>query len=181
MRRHWRRWPRRPAPPANVHLLTKDLENDTTLTWEASPGGGDGLRGGLARDDRSPEWEHVKSVGNVTRATLKISKDNVIFAVRAVDTAGHAVCRSCRCRSGRVVQTAATSQNGETWGSRTRVELGKRLISAANRRTDDVEPAPVHQGGDVAGRNQYGSFSAPVRPRTGTSCPRLLSRKSILR
>ena len=28
-----------PAPPANVHILTKDLENDTTLTWEASPGG----------------------------------------------------------------------------------------------------------------------------------------------
>ena len=28
-----------PPPPANVHLLTKDLENDSTLTWEASPGG----------------------------------------------------------------------------------------------------------------------------------------------
>src|SRR5579871_6808074 len=27
-----------PGPPANVHLLTKDLENDSTLTWEASPG-----------------------------------------------------------------------------------------------------------------------------------------------
>src|SRR6202163_1912062 len=28
-----------PAPPANVHLLTKDLENDSTLTWGASSGG----------------------------------------------------------------------------------------------------------------------------------------------
>lgn len=28
-----------PAPPANVHVLTKDLENDTTLTWNASPDG----------------------------------------------------------------------------------------------------------------------------------------------
>src|SRR5580698_7217267 len=28
-----------PAPPANVHLLTKGLENDSTLTWDASPGG----------------------------------------------------------------------------------------------------------------------------------------------
>ena len=27
-----------PAPPANVHLVTKNLENDSTLTWEASPG-----------------------------------------------------------------------------------------------------------------------------------------------
>src|SRR6202045_3430037 len=29
-----------PAPPANVHILTKNLENDTTLSWEASPSGG---------------------------------------------------------------------------------------------------------------------------------------------
>ena len=26
-----------PAPPANVHLLTKDLENDSAFTWESSP------------------------------------------------------------------------------------------------------------------------------------------------
>jgi acetylornithine deacetylase/succinyl-diaminopimelate desuccinylase-like protein len=78
-----------PAPPANVHLLTKDLENDSTLTWESSPGG---LASGyevLWRATSSPEWEHVEKVGNVTRATLKLSKDNVIFAVRAVDAHGH--------------------------------------------------------------------------------------------
>jgi hypothetical protein len=28
-------------------------------------------------------------MGSATRATLKVSKDNVIFAVRAVDHAGH--------------------------------------------------------------------------------------------
>src|SRR6202046_3286027 len=27
-----------PAPPANVHLQAKDLENDSTLTWDAVPG-----------------------------------------------------------------------------------------------------------------------------------------------
>ena len=43
----------------------------------------------LWRDTTSPEWEHAKPVGNVTRATLPMSKDNVIFAVRAVDSAGH--------------------------------------------------------------------------------------------
>ena len=78
-----------PAPPANVHLLTKDLENDSTLTWEASSGG---LATGyevLWRGTSSPEWEHAQKFGNVTRATLKLSKDNVIFAVRAVDAAGH--------------------------------------------------------------------------------------------
>src|SRR5579862_7779277 len=26
-----------PAPPANVHIITKELENDTTLNWDASP------------------------------------------------------------------------------------------------------------------------------------------------
>src|SRR5579862_3110409 len=78
-----------PAPPVNVHLLTKDLENDSAFTWENSPGG---LATGyeiLWRATTSPEWEHAENVGNVTRATLKISKDNVIFAVRAVDSQGH--------------------------------------------------------------------------------------------
>jgi len=78
-----------PAPPANVHLLTKDLENDSTLTWDASPGG---LAAGyeiLWRSTTSPIWEHGQNVGDVSRATLKISKDNVIFAVRAMDKAGH--------------------------------------------------------------------------------------------
>ncbi|MGA9510671.1 MAG: M28 family metallopeptidase [Candidatus Sulfotelmatobacter sp.] len=78
-----------PAPPANVHLLTKDLENDSAFTWEISPGG---LAAGyeiLWRATTSQEWEHAENVGNVTRATLKLSKDNVIFAVRAVDAQGH--------------------------------------------------------------------------------------------
>src|ERR1700689_3154151 len=78
-----------PAPPANVHVLAKDLENDSTLTWASSPGG---LASGyeiLWRATSSPEWEHVEKTSNVTRTTLKLSKDNVIFAVRAVDAQGH--------------------------------------------------------------------------------------------
>jgi len=78
-----------PAPPANVHLLTKDLENDSTLTWEASPGGRAREYEVLWRDTTSPEWEYVQKVGGAMRATLKLSKDNVIFAVRAVDADGH--------------------------------------------------------------------------------------------
>jgi hypothetical protein len=77
-----------PAPPANVHVLTKDLENDSTLTWEASAGAA-GYEV-LWRATTSPEWEHVRKCGSDTRVTLKISKDNVIFAVRAVDREGHA-------------------------------------------------------------------------------------------
>jgi Peptidase family M28 len=78
-----------PAPPANVHLLIKDLENDSTLTWEAPPGTRAAAYEVLWRATTSPEWEHVQNVGNVTRATLNLSKDNVIFAVRAVDAEGH--------------------------------------------------------------------------------------------
>jgi len=76
-----------PAPPARVRLQTKELENDSTLTWEASPGSASYEI--LWRDTTSPEWEHAQPAGNVTRATLPLSKDNVIFAVRAVDSMGH--------------------------------------------------------------------------------------------
>ena len=78
-----------PPPPANVHLLTKDLENDSTLTWEASPGGRATQYEVLWRATTSPEWEHVQKVGSVLRTTLKLSKDNVIFAVRAANAQGH--------------------------------------------------------------------------------------------
>ena len=78
-----------PAPPANVHLLTKGLDNDSTLTWEASPGGRAAQYEVLWRVTTNPDWEHVQKAGGDTRATLKLSKDNVIFAVRAVDPEGH--------------------------------------------------------------------------------------------
>jgi Peptidase family M28 len=78
-----------PAPPAKVHLLTTKLENDSTLTWEPSPGGHATGYEVLWRATTGPEWEHVRDVGNVTRSTLPLSKDNVIFAVRAVDNQGH--------------------------------------------------------------------------------------------
>ncbi len=76
-----------PAPPAKVRLETKELENSSTLTWDAAPG--DAAYEVLWRESSSPEWEHVQTFGSVTRATLPLSKDNVVFAVRAVDRQGH--------------------------------------------------------------------------------------------
>ncbi|HEV2732701.1 MAG TPA: M20/M25/M40 family metallo-hydrolase [Terriglobales bacterium] len=76
-----------PGPPTSVHLLTKELENDSTFTWDKSPRAS-GYEV-LWRATASPDWEHARDVGNVTRATLPISKDNVIFAVRAIDAEGH--------------------------------------------------------------------------------------------
>ena len=78
-----------PAPPANVHLLTKDLENDSSLTWEPSPAGRVSGYEVLWRATSSPDWEHSQRVGNVTHTTMRMSKDNVIFAVRAIDARGH--------------------------------------------------------------------------------------------
>ena len=78
-----------PAPPGKVRLLTKELENDSTLTWQSSPGGRANSYEILWRATTSPEWEHVEAEGNVLRATVPGSKDNVIFAVRAVDQEGH--------------------------------------------------------------------------------------------
>ena len=76
-----------PAAPAKVKMLTKELENDTHLTWEPSTGATSYEV--LWRATSSPDWEHVQTVAGATSAMLKVSKDNVIFAVRAVDGAGH--------------------------------------------------------------------------------------------
>jgi hypothetical protein len=78
-----------PAPPAKVRILTKTLVNDSTLVWEPSPGG---LASGyqvLWRDTGAADWEHAQAFGNVTQATLPLSKDNVIFAVQATGAQGH--------------------------------------------------------------------------------------------
>ena len=76
-----------PAPPASVKMLTKNLENDTTLTWE--PSAGAAAYEVVWRSTSAADWEYVQTVSSGTRATLKVSKDNVIFGVRAVDAAGH--------------------------------------------------------------------------------------------
>lgn len=77
-----------PAPPANVRILTKELQNDSTLVWDASPGGLATAYEVLWRDTTMPLWQHAEAVGNVTKATIPLSKDNVIFAVRAVGAKG---------------------------------------------------------------------------------------------
>jgi len=76
-----------PPAPTNVKLVTAKLDNDSTLKWTASPGAS-GYEV-LWRATTSPEWEHSQNVGNVMTATLKVSKDNVIFGVRAIDNEGH--------------------------------------------------------------------------------------------
>jgi hypothetical protein len=78
-----------PAVPANVEVETKELTNSTTLQWK--PNTEPDLAGYeiVWRDTTAPLWQHAVSVGNVTRFTLPISKDNVIFGVRAIDKDGN--------------------------------------------------------------------------------------------
>lgn len=79
-----------PAAPQNVKLETKALTNDSTLHWDAPA---DGRAAGyeiLWRATAAAGWENSQHVGgNATRATVQVSKDNVIFAVQAMDEAGH--------------------------------------------------------------------------------------------
>jgi len=77
-----------PGTPKNVRIDTVQLTNDSTLLWDAD-GAGD-LSGYevVWRESTAPEWERAIPVGNVTSVTLDISKDNVQFGVRAVDTKG---------------------------------------------------------------------------------------------
>ena len=76
-----------PPPPEKVTLLAEKLENDTSLVWEPSTGATSYEV--LWRPTTAAEWENVEQAGNATQATLKRSKDNVVFAVRAVDKQGH--------------------------------------------------------------------------------------------
>ena len=79
-----------PAPPAKVRVLTKALVE----RFHSSMGGFAGRIGHRAtlclwRDTGAPDWEHAQAFGNVTQATMPLSKDNVIFAVQATDAKGH--------------------------------------------------------------------------------------------
>ncbi|HEX6802896.1 MAG TPA: M28 family metallopeptidase [Terriglobales bacterium] len=78
-----------PGPPRNVHLETKGLENDSTLTWTAPGDGRATSYDVLWRATAAPDWEHSQHVISGTAATVPVSKDNVIFAVQAIDETGH--------------------------------------------------------------------------------------------
>ncbi|MEA2721296.1 MAG: hypothetical protein QOJ39_3160, partial [Candidatus Eremiobacteraeota bacterium] len=76
------------APPApKVVVETKQLVNDTTLTWQPVPRA---VRYEiLRRATTDPLWTDVQDAGAATTMTLKFSKDNWLFGVRAVDAQGH--------------------------------------------------------------------------------------------
>jgi hypothetical protein len=80
-----------PGEPQNVHILTKALDNNTELTWDPPAG----MPAAAAtyeivwRPTDAPTWTTAQTAGTATSIKLPISKDNIIFAVRTVDPAGH--------------------------------------------------------------------------------------------
>jgi hypothetical protein len=72
------------APPAGFPGT-----NLTSLDWAANPEPNLAGYEVVMRETTSPVWTSAIPVGNVTSVTLNISKDNVQFGVRAVDTSGH--------------------------------------------------------------------------------------------
>jgi hypothetical protein len=83
-----------PGTPKNLQIHTTPPgtlsgTNLTTLTWNANPESDLAGYEVVMRETTAADWTSAIGVGNVTAITLDISKDNVQFGVRAVDTAGH--------------------------------------------------------------------------------------------
>jgi hypothetical protein len=80
-----------PGPPRNVRVRTDNLDNNTQLTWDAPAGfPAGGSYEVVWRDTSAPTWTNSQPVAHAaTAVTLPISKDDVIFGIRSVDSAGH--------------------------------------------------------------------------------------------
>ncbi|MDQ1833408.1 M28 family metallopeptidase [Massilia scottii] len=78
-----------PGAPQKVQMRTAKLENDSSLVWQAN--GEPDLAGYriVWRETTAAQWQGALYVGNVTEATVKLSKDNYFFGVQAVDKDGN--------------------------------------------------------------------------------------------
>jgi Peptidase family M28 len=76
-----------PARPESASVLTKELDNRTQLKWTAVPGAASYEV--VRRKTTDATWTDATDVGNVTSVTMPYSKDNWLFAIRAVDAQGH--------------------------------------------------------------------------------------------
>lgn len=83
-----------PPPPVEVKIVTSNLDNNTTLKWQGGPGAPAGTRYSIVwRELADADWRYeadAAKYGAEGTATLPVSKDNVVFGVRALDGAGHA-------------------------------------------------------------------------------------------
>lgn len=75
-----------PGTPRDVVVDTTALTNDTTLRWTRDPAA-TGYEV-VWRPTTEPTWTHVIPVGAVSGATIDLSKDHVVFGLRAVGRDG---------------------------------------------------------------------------------------------
>ncbi|GAA1127524.1 M20/M25/M40 family metallo-hydrolase [Kribbella jejuensis] len=83
-----------PGTPKNAQIHTTPPgtfsgTNLTTLSWNANPEPDLAGYEVVLRETTEPDWTSAIPVGNVTTATLDISKDNVQMGIRAVDQNGN--------------------------------------------------------------------------------------------
>ncbi|KAF2024096.1 putative zinc metalloprotease [Setomelanomma holmii] len=78
-----------PGMPRNVTIDTTVLDNDTRLKWIVSNSTAVATYEVVWRPVASSLWTHMVDVGKGGSVTLPLSKDNVIFGVRAVGTNGY--------------------------------------------------------------------------------------------
>jgi hypothetical protein len=87
-----------PGEPRNVKIVTNNLDNATTLKWNAPETAPAHTQYEIVwRQTTAPNWEFFVSAGALLdkpdaaqhEVTLPIAKDNVIFGVRSLDSSGH--------------------------------------------------------------------------------------------
>jgi hypothetical protein len=82
-----------PAAPEEVRIVTTNLDNNSTLRWKPGPGMPASAHFDIVwRDTSAADWQFHQPVPSADAAqgsiTLPVSKDNVIFGVRACNRAG---------------------------------------------------------------------------------------------
>lgn len=75
-----------PAPPAGAQMVLKRLGYDSTLRWQPAPGAASYEI--VWRESDASQWDHARDVGDVTQATVAVSKDDDVLGVRSVDANG---------------------------------------------------------------------------------------------
>jgi len=84
-----------PGIPQNVHIVTTNLDNNSTLKWEAPTAASGPVHYEIVwRETAATDWQYSADAAKYGytatsgSATLPVSKDNVFFGVRACNAAG---------------------------------------------------------------------------------------------
>ncbi len=79
-----------PSEPQDVRVLTTALDNNSELTWKPSAFAPAGTTYEVIwRNTDEVAWNHAQTAGAETHLKLNVSKDNVLFGVRAVAPNGY--------------------------------------------------------------------------------------------